>query len=95
MDVYSVIPKAYDKKYLEEHSNIIFRERELIIEVEKGTTPEDTIFRFKVGDGIKPYNALSYSSSIYALFPKIILYNTDYSKGISLSLEGCAEECLP
>ena len=91
----NIIPKAYTRDYLDENSNIVFRDRELIVEVDKGTSKDDTTFRFKIGDGIKSYSALPYISSLYALFPKVVLYNIDYSTELAISLDGCVEKCLP
>lgn len=90
-----IVPKAYTKKYLEENSSIVFKDREFIVEVEKGTNSEDSTLRFKVGDGVRPYYSLPYVSSLYALFPNIKLCNVDYSKELSISFEGCVDDCLP
>ena len=76
------MPKMFNKDYLNENGHIIFRERELIIEKEqKG---ENTMLRFKIGDGVKPYNALQYISSMYALFPKICLCDTNYDNCLNI-----------
>ena len=79
-----VIMKSFTKEYLTEHSDRVFRNRELVIEKELGSTPDDTVYRFKIGDGISPYKDLKYVSSIYSLLPSVSLLNESYDAGLEL-----------
>ena len=81
----TIIPNIYDKSYLIEHSSRVFKARELIIERE--IVGDQTMLRFKIGDGVKPYSALQYVSSLYALFPKIDLCDTEYKNCITISFK--------
>ena len=63
MNCLSLIPKTYDKDTIR-GSVKIFRDRELIVESEG--TGDNTVLRFKIGDGVKPYSALPYVSSMYS-----------------------------
>jgi hypothetical protein len=85
MNCLSLIPKTYDKDTIRGSAKI-FRDRELIVESEG--TGDNTVLRFKIGDGVKPYSALPYVSSMYALYPYVYLYNSDYTNGIKLMFGG-------
>ena len=74
-------PKKYTKEYLKDH-DIILRDREFVIE--EDADGENIIQRFKIGDGVKPYSALPYISSLYACYPKIVFYDTDYDRSIEM-----------
>ena len=84
----NVLSKVFDKEYLKENGHIIFKNRELIVERDKGVDESDTTYRFKIGDGITPYNSLKYISSIYNLFPSFTYYDKDYETAIHFSLKG-------
>ena len=78
--------KTFDREYLKKNSTIIFKRRELIVEVEKPDSVEDEpTYRFKVGDGITPYALLPYVSSLYALVPNICFYNKDSTSCVRLN----------
>lgn len=81
----SILPKTFNKEDIK-GSAIIFRDRELV--VESDGDGDNTVLRFKIGDGIKPYNALPYVSSMYALYPFVYLYNKDYTNCIKLTFNG-------
>ena len=84
-----VVAKQFDRKYLKENNHIVFKNRELIIERETSDDPESgDMFRFKIGDGITPYRNLKYTSTIYALFPNVCLYDSNYETCVSISLGG-------
>ena len=83
MKEFTIITKIYDKQYLKDHNNIVFKDRELIIERE--VSGENVMLRFKIGDGIKQYNSLQYVSSLYALFPNICLCDKEYKSCFTLS----------
>lgn len=85
MNTVKVYPKEYTREYMKDHGNMIFRERELI--VEKDMNGDNVVLRFKIGDGIRPYSQLQYISSLYALFPEVSLFNKDYSNGITLCFD--------
>lgn len=80
----TIVPKSFTREYLKEHGSYVFRDRELVVEKEEAGEPDNPILRFKLGDGIRPYSELPYISSIYALFPRVHLYNNDYSKEITI-----------
>jgi hypothetical protein len=88
--ILTVNVKTFDKEYLKQNSTIIFKSRELIVEIEKPDNVEDEpTYRFKVGDGITPYTLLPYVSSLYALVPNICFYNKDSTSCVKLNfLEG-------
>lgn len=76
---------VFDKKYLSENSHLVFRYRELIVEIEKSDNPEQTdTYRFKIGDGVTPYKDLKYVSTIYSLFPSFKLFDRDYKKCVEI-----------
>lgn len=83
-----IVPKKFSKQYLKDHSNMIFKNRELIVEEEKGTDKDSTILRFKIGDGVTPYHGLKYTSSLYALFPEIVFYDESYDNYIAVDFGG-------
>lgn len=84
--ILTVNVKTFDKKYLKQNSTIIFKNRELIVEMEKPDSVEDEpTYRFKVGDGITPYALLPYVSSLYALVPDICFYNKDSTSCVKLN----------
>jgi len=88
MNGIGIQPKCYTKEYLSENGHLIFKNRELIIEKEIGTDISDTTLRFKIGDGVTPYNLLKYCSSMYALFPKVIFYDENYTSYVSVDFAG-------
>ena len=66
-------------------SDYVLRDKELLVETEG---EDDTfIARFKIGDGMTPYNQLPYISNLYKLCPNFILYNNEYSYGINIILK--------
>jgi hypothetical protein len=73
---FTLIPKIFDRSYLKNNPNIVFRDRELV--VEKDRMGENTVLRFKIGDGIRTYDMLQYVSSLYALYPNICLFDKNY-----------------
>jgi hypothetical protein len=76
---------VFDKQYLVENSHIVFKYRELIIEIERSDNPENSdTYRFKIGDGITPYKDLKYVSTIYSLFPSFKLFNKEYTKCVEI-----------
>jgi hypothetical protein len=75
----------FDREYLKQHNNIVFKDRELIIEKEQNG--ENTMLRFKIGDGVKPYGLLQYVSSLYALFPNICLCDNEYKSCLTISFD--------
>lgn len=82
--VTKIIGKSKSREeMLTDSSNLILKERELLIETEGYGDTFTT--RFKIGDGVTPYCELPYISSIYKLFPNFILYNSDYSFGVDIS----------
>lgn len=85
MKEFKVFPKMYDRSYLKDHGDLIFRDRELVIEREM--TGDNVVLRFKIGDGIRPYSALQYVSSMYALYPSVCLFDGKYENCIELSFE--------
>ena len=72
---------------MKENGSIVFLDRELIVEVSEGSDSSNTVYRFKVGDGVTPYSQLPYVSSIYSLFPFVNIFDKNYSKGIEISCE--------
>lgn len=84
MNNLNVLMKKFTKDYLKSNSDIVFKNRELIIEEDCDGVSEHSVFRFKIGDGITPYCDLKYISSLYTLFPNIILYDEDYNNSITL-----------
>lgn len=84
--ILTVNVKTFDKEYLKQNSTIIFKSRELIVEIEKpDNAEEEPTYRFKVGDGITPYTLLPYVSSLYALVPNICFYNKDSTSCVKLN----------
>lgn len=84
----NIAPKKFSREYLRDHGNIIFKDRELVVEEEAGTDTDNTILRFKIGDGKTPYRQLKYASSLYSLYPKITFYDEEYTSYISLNFGG-------
>lgn len=78
----TIVPNMFDRKYLKDHSDKVFADRELVIERE--VSGEQTMLRFKIGDGIHPYSTLQYISSLYALFPQVKLCDTEYNNSVTL-----------
>ena len=93
MATIKLVPKAFTKEYLKQNASTVFQDRELIVEVEKGSTKENTVLRFKIGDGVKPYSQLPYVSSLYALFPSVNLCDNNYQNILKISLEDCDDSC--
>lgn len=85
MKEFTIVPKILERQYLKDHPDIIFRNRELI--VEKDGDGENAVYRFKIGDGVKPYSVLQYISSLYALYPNFHMYDKKYEKGFTVSFE--------
>ena len=83
-----IAPKKFSKEYLRDHGTIIFRDRELVVEEEAGTDKDNTILRFKIGDGKTPYYQLKYASSLYALYPYVCFWDKDYVFSVSLKFGG-------
>lgn len=83
-----LIPKLLNRKYVLENDNIIPKDREFIVEVDNGVDEESTTYRFKIGDGKTVYSKLPYISSIYALFPKFMLYSKQYDKSVEVNFRG-------
>jgi hypothetical protein len=79
--------KKYTKEYLSEHSDMVFHNRELIIESDESSVG-DPVLRFKIGDGMTPYKQLKYVSSIYSLFPTFAICDASYNHEIILNLDG-------
>ena len=83
-----ILPKILNKEYLTLNgSSFVPMDRELIIEADS-QEPHDsnsTIYRFKIGNGISPYKELSYVSSLYSLFPKVILCDNKYENGLTIA----------
>ena len=79
------VKTAKREEMLNTRAETVLKNKELLVEVEG----EDDTFtaRFKIGDGITPYNKLPYISSLYKLLPNFILYNSDYSYGIDINLK--------
>lgn len=65
-------------------SDYVLKDKELLVETEG--VNDTFIARFKVGDGVTPYNQLPYVSNIYKLCPNFILYNDDYTYGLNIKL---------
>ena len=85
MKEFTIMPKMYDRQYLKDHCNMIFKNRELIIESEK--SGENTTLRFKICDGHTPYSSLNYISSLYALYPQFCLCDSSYNNCVNISFE--------
>lgn len=83
-----ISPKKFSKDYLKQHGDIIFKNRELVIEEDKGTDSSSTTQRFKIGDGFTPYSALKYASSVYAFYPEIIFYDDTYNNYVAVQFGG-------
>ena len=80
--------KRFTRDYLKQNSHLVFRNRELIIEEDASKNPEEgSVFRFKIGDGITPYKKLKYASTIYSLFPTVMLYDKEYETCIELKFQ--------
>lgn len=86
MNTVDIYPKIIDRQKLKENSQIIFRNRELIIEKEEQSV-DNMVLRFKIGDGIKTYDALPYVSSLYSLFPEFCLCDSKYENSINIHLK--------
>lgn len=82
----TVIPKRFERSSIK-NSDIVFRDRELIVEYE-GNDVSNQVLRFKIGDGIHQYKDLSYVSSLYALYPHIMLYDSNYTHCIKMEFSG-------
>ena len=85
MNQVKICPKEYTRDYMKDHGNMIFRDREIV--VEKDQNGDNVVLRFKIGDGVRPYNQLQYVSSLYSLFPEVSFFNKDYSNGITLCFD--------
>ena len=93
MKEFTVIPKIFDKSYLKDNCNLIFKDRELI--TEKEVNGENVTLRFKLGDGHTPYKDLRYISSLYALYPNFYLCDSSYNGCINISFnETGVKQCL-
>lgn len=79
----SLIVKQIKSDLLARHGDVIFADRELVVEV--SGSGDDATYKFKIGDGKTPYSSLKYVSSIYALFPSFKLCNGDYSKVLNIT----------
>ena len=78
-----VVVKEFSREYLKENGTMIFQDRELIVEKDQ-TSPENVMYRFKLGNGILPYSELPYISNLYALFPNFKLFNKQYTQCINI-----------
>lgn len=85
MKEFTIVPKMYDRQFLKENNNMVFKNRELI--VEKETSGENVTLRFKIGDGHTPYQFLNYISSLYALYPEFCMCDTEYKSCAVISFE--------
>ena len=86
MNNLTIAIKKFTKKYLSENSQIVFKNRELIMEEDNDGVREHIVYRFKIGDGVTPYNELRYISSLYSLIPNVIFYDSDYKNSVVLEL---------
>ena len=80
----TIIPKILTKNFLENNENLVFHNREFIVEIDEDYDESHTIYKFKIGDGITPYKDLQYVTSIYSLFPEINLCSKDYSSILNI-----------
>lgn len=85
-NVFKLIMKSMSRDDMQTiHKDDVLRNRELLLEYEG--EGDKRIYRFKLGDGITPYNQLSYISSLYALYPMFNLYNNSYTQQVQLLFE--------
>ena len=61
--------------------------RELIIEEDVNESADKTVCRFKIGDGMRQYSDLPYISSLYSLFPSVLLCDQNYTRSIELKFK--------
>ena len=61
--------------------------RELIVEEDVGDSEDKAVYRFKIGDGMRRYSELPYISSIYSLFPTVLLCDPNYTRSVELKFK--------
>lgn len=84
MNNLTITVKKFTKEYLKENSDIVFRNRELIVEEDDDGIQEHKVYRFKLGDGVTPYRNLKHISSLYALLPDVIFYDNTYKNSLTI-----------
>jgi hypothetical protein len=68
-------------------THFVPKDRELIVEEDVKDSDDKSVYRFKVGDGMRPYSDLPYVSSLYSLFPNVLLCDTNYTRSIELQFK--------
>jgi hypothetical protein len=63
------------------------KDRELIVEEDVKDSDDKSVYRFKVGDGMRTYSDLPYVSSLYSLFPNVLLCDQNYTRSIELKFK--------
>ena len=88
MNTLSIIVKSFTRDFMKTHGFLVFKDRELIVESDKASDKDSSIYRFKIGDGVTPYENLNYVSSLYSIFPNIKLFDKNYNNEIDIKLGG-------
>ena len=86
----NIIVKHKSRAEMSKLPDMILRDRELMVETEG--EGETFVARFKIGDGHTNYANLPYVSNLYKVFPNFVLYNNDYTFGLSINLKDNSKE---